>query len=87
MRTDLLIVWPQGNRTRKVVIECKILHRSLEQTIAEGLKQTANYMDKCDAEAGHLVIFDRRENRLWQDKIFRDRRASDGGIEIEVWGM
>ena len=87
MRTDLLIVWPQGEQTRKFAIECKILHRSLEQTIAEGLKQTANYMDRCDAEAGHLVIFDRREKRLWQDKIFRDRRASDGGVEIEVWGM
>ena len=87
MRTDLLIVWPQGDQTRKFAIECKILHRSLEQTIAEGLKQMANYMDRCDAEAGHLIIFDRREKRLWQDKIFRDRRASDGGVEIEVWGM
>ena len=35
-RTDLLIVWPQGDQTRKIVIECKILHRSLEQTIADG---------------------------------------------------
>ena len=34
-----------------------------------------------------LVIFDRREDRRWRDKIFRDRRASDGGVEIEVWEM
>ena len=87
MRTDLLIVWPQGNQTRKIVIECKILHKSLEQTIAEGLEQTAGYMDRCDAEAGHLVIFDRREGRRWAEKIFRDRRTSDNGIEIEIWGM
>ena len=87
MRTDLLIVWPQGAQTRKIVIECKILHKSLEQTIAEGLEQTAGYMDRCDAEAGHLVIFDRREGRRWADKIFRDRRTSDNGIEIEIWGM
>ena len=59
-RTDLLIVWPQDNQTRKIVIECKLLHKSLEQTIAEGLEQTAEYMDRCDAEAGHLVVFDRR---------------------------
>ena len=87
MRTDLLIVWPQGERTRKFVIECKVLHRSLEQTLAEGLEQTAEYMDRCDAEAGHLVVFDRREGRRWADKVFRDRRASDSGVEIDIWGM
>ena len=86
-RTDLLIMWPQGVQTRKVVIECKILHKSLERTVAEGLEQTAAYMDRCEAEAGHLVIFDRRENRRWDDKVFHCRRASDGGVAIEVWGM
>ena len=87
MRTDLLIVWPQGERERKFVIECKVLHKSLDQTIADGLGQTAEYMDRCDAEAGHLVIFDRREGRRWSDKVFRDRRASDSGVEIDIWGM
>ena len=87
MRTDLLIVWPQGERTRQFVIECKVLHKSLEQTIAEGLEQTAEYMDRCDAEAGHLVIFDRRAGRRWDDKVFRDRRVSDRGTEIDIWGM
>ena len=86
-RTDLLIVWPQGEQTRKVAIECKILHKSLEQTIAEGLEQTAGYMDRCAAEAGHLVIFDRRAGRRWDDKVFHCRRASSGGVAIEVWGM
>ena len=86
-RTDLLILWPQGDQTRKVVIECKILHKSLGQTIADGLEQTADYMDRCDAEAGHLVIFDRRDGRRWADKVFRDRRTSSSGGEIEVWGM
>lgn len=64
MPTDLLIVWPQS----EVVIECKILHKSLEQTIAEGLQQTAAYMERCEAKAGHLVIFDRRAGRRWSDK-------------------
>ena len=86
-RTDLLIVWPQGDQTHKVVVECKILHQSLEQTVAEGVEQTAEYMDRCGAEAGHLVIFDRRENRRWADKVFHDRRTSAGGVAIEVWGM
>ena len=86
-RTDLLIVWPQGEQTRKVVIECKILHKSLEQTIAEGLEQTAGYMDRCAAESGHLVIFDRRAGRRWDDKVFHDRRTSANGVAIEVWGV
>ena len=87
MRTDLLILWPQGDQTRKVVIECKILHKSLEQTIAEGVEQTAEYMDRCDAEAGHLVIFDRREGMRWEDKVFHCRRRSNSGVEIDIWGM
>ena len=87
MRTDLLIVWPQGDQTHKIVIECKILHKSLDQTIADGLDQTSEYMDRCDAEAGHLVIFDRREGRRWEDKIFHCRRISSRGIDIDIWGM
>ena len=86
-RTDLLMVWPQGEQTRKIVVECKILHKSLEQTVAEGVEQTVGYMDRCGAEAGHLVIFDRRANRRWADKVFRDQRTSVGGAAIEVWGM
>ena len=84
-RTDLLIVWPQGDRTRRFVVECKILHKSLEQTIAEGIEQTADYMDRCAAEAGHLVIFDRSDSP-WADKIFH-RRVSAGDTCIDVWGM
>ena len=86
-RTDLLIVWPQGERARKIVIECKVLHKSLEQTVAEGMEQTAGYMDLCAAEAGHLVIFDRRADRRWEDKLFHCRRPADCGIEIDIWGM
>ena len=51
-RTDLLIVWPQGEATRRFVVECKVLHKSLEQTVRDGLAQTAAYMDRCGAEEG-----------------------------------
>ena len=87
MRTDLLIVWPQGEQTRRFVVECKVLHQSLAQTIVAGLTQTAEYVDRCGAEAGHLVIFDRRDGRRWADKIFRDHRPAASGVEIEIWGM
>ena len=88
-RTDLLIVWPPVDANAdpaKHVIECKVLYKSLEQTIREGLEQTADYMDRCDAQSGHLVIFDRDEARSWGDKIFR-RRESAGRFELLVWGM
>ena len=88
-RTDLLIIWPQDDRVRRFVIECKVLHprRSLGGTIDEGVEQTAGYVDRCAAEAGHLVIFDRNERRSWDDKVFHHRRPSAGGRDVHVWGM
>ncbi len=85
-RTDLLVVWPQADSTQRFVIECKILHKSLDRTISEGLEQTTAYMDRCAAEAGHLVIFDRSEERTWREKIFR-REDAAGDAVISVWGM
>ena len=88
MRTDLLIVWPADappDRTRSMVIECKLLHGSLERTIREGLEQTRAYMDRCGAVEGHLVIFDRTPGNAWQEKLFRREETGDG-IPITVWG-
>ena len=85
-RTDLLILWPQGGRTRKFVVECKVLHKGLDATVRQGLEQTLGYMDRSAAEAGHLIVFDRTEGRRWKDKIFR-REESAGGRTITVWGM
>ena len=85
-RTDLLILWPQGGKTRKFVVECKVLHKGLDTTIREGVEQTLGYMDRSAAEAGHLVIFDRAEGRRWEDKVFR-REESANGRTITVWGM
>ena len=89
MRTDLLIVWPAGappERTRRMVIECKLLHGSLERTIREGLEQTRSYLDRCGAVEGHLVIFDRTPGKEWQEKLFRREETGDG-VPITVWGM
>ncbi|MDE2895181.1 MAG: ATP-binding protein, partial [Chloroflexota bacterium] len=85
-RTDLLIVWTQGGRERRFVVECKVLRKDLERTIAEGVKQTRSYMDRCGAAAGHLIVFDRAPERSWADKIFR-RPPSDDGTPVTVWGM
>ena len=85
-RTDLLILWPQGGRVRRYVVECKVLYKGLESTIREGVRQTLGYMDRCAAEAGHLVVFDRREGRRWEEKVFRREERTDEGV-VTVWGM
>ena len=85
-RTDLLIVWPQGGRERRFVVECKVLRKDLERTIAEGVEQTRGYVDRCGAEAGHVVVFDRAPDRTWADKIFR-RPPAGVGVPVTVWGM
>ena len=63
-----------------------MLHRSLERTIAQGLSQTAAYMDRCASEPGHLVIFDRSEGKRWEEKVFRCDEVVHGR-RITVWGM
>ncbi|GAB6163624.1 hypothetical protein JCM12298_27840 [Desulfothermus naphthae] len=92
-RTDLLLIWPIGTtslleakKIQKVVIELKVLYKSLEKTIEEGLSQTYEYMDRCGADEGHLVIFDKTKGKSWDEKIF-ERREKYKGKEIWVWGM
>ena len=93
-RTDLLIVWPPGKfagkseaaeTPRRYVIECKILRGSLEATVREGVPQTLDYMDRCGAESGHLVIFDRGADKSWDEKLFRREESLDGKT-VTVWG-
>ena len=43
-------------------------------------------MDRCGAESGHLIVFDRSQERMWEEKIFR-REPPPDGPPITVWGM
>ena len=86
-RVDLLIVWPHGGRVRRFVVECKVRRDGLERTIREGVEQTRGYMDRCGAESGHMVVFDRSPSRTWEEKIFRREESSGGGVRVTVWGM
>jgi hypothetical protein len=91
-RTDLLVQWPldeaQGflGPVQRVVIELKLLHKSLDATLREGLAQTADYLDRTGAREGHLLIFDRTPSAPWERKIFQ-REESHGSYRIRVWGM
>ena len=88
-RVDLLIAWPRGDRMREYVVECKVVRAGdgLESTVRDGVEQTAGYMARCAAEAGHLVVIDRREGRSWEEKVFHRRHRSQDDVPVDVWGM
>lgn len=81
-RTDLLIQWP-GQR---IVIELKLLRGTLEKTVAEGRQQIADYMDRSNATESHLVIFDRRKDVSWDEKIYKREEPAANGRPITIWG-
>ena len=90
-RTDLLIRKPltdhYGGPIQRVVMELKILRYSLERTIADGLRQTAEYMDLCGSvDEGHLIVFDRSQTKSWDERIWH-RLDEYQGRKIMVWGM
>ena len=82
------ILWPHGSRVRRFVVECKVRRDGLDRTIREGVEQTRGYMDRCGAEAGHLIVFDRSKARTWEEKVFRREAPAGGGAApVTVWGM
>ncbi|MCZ0941456.1 MAG: hypothetical protein OXJ53_00175 [Gammaproteobacteria bacterium] len=50
------------------------------------MEQTLAYMDRCAANEGHLVVFDRTPDKPWDDKVFQ-RKATVGSRAVHVWGM
>lgn len=87
LRTDLLIIYPYSYGTQKIVIELKLVHNKTLSTVKEkGLEQTFDYMDICNTEEGHLVIFDRSKTKTWDEKIFSESINYKNKI-INVWGM
>jgi hypothetical protein len=85
-RTDLLVLWNHPAGVQRAVIELKLLRGSLGATLQEGLAQTWEYADRCGAAEAHLVIFDRRPNRSWDERIWQ-RSERYESLPIAVWGM
>jgi len=50
------------------------------------VKRTGAYMDRCGAKNGVLVVFDRSEDKSWNEKIFQ-REEQVEGTKVFVWGM
>ena len=59
--------------------------RAWSEPSRRGSSRRRDTWDRCAAEAGHLVIFDRDEARSWDEKVFC-RRESANGVEVLVWG-
>ena len=49
--------------------------------------QKRAYLDRCEAKAGHLTVFDRSPERGWEENIFRRDAPSGAGAPVTVWGM
>ncbi len=64
-RMDLCVHY-HGNR---YAIELKLRYN--EKTIAEGLQQLSDYLDTLNLTEGWLLVFDRRPEVDWDEKIFR----------------
>ena len=93
-RTDLLVLWPReagqpSDLWERFVVECKVLRdsdrRSLAGTVERGVRQTLEYMSKCKADEGHLVVIDRRGEKRRRSEGAKDRR--DGGDEADAGGQ
>ena len=91
-RTDLLVEWPRPGEPLaslpvRHVIECKVVGKrsSVDSVIRQGREQTARYMDRCGAESGHLVVFDMRTEKSWEERVFR-RDPQPSSPPITVWG-
>ena len=94
-RTDLLVVWPVTGKgrvdTQRIVLELKAIggprwKGSVDTAIQKGLEQTSEYMDRCDASAGHLLLFDRDPEKTWDQKVWQREESANGRL-ITVWGL
>lgn len=91
-RTDLLITKPltdgYGGPIQRIVLELKIKRRDAAETlIAEGLKQTAEYMERVgNVKEGHFILFNTDKDVSWEQKIW-NRLEHYGAYDIMVWGM
>ena len=105
-RTDLLVLWPReagqpSDLWERFVVECKVLRdsdrRSLAWTVEQGVEQTLDYMARCGAEEGHLVVIDRRRGERRGGGGAEERRGGAGetgeserredGRKVVVWTL
>ena len=80
-RLDLCVVY----NDKKYPIEIKIRYDNT--TLEKGLVQLADYMDVFGEKKAWLCIFDRSTDKSWEDKIYTEKRETEGGKTIRVVGL
>ncbi|MBI4645836.1 MAG: ATP-binding protein [Bacteroidia bacterium] len=63
-RIDLCVHYGKN----KYPIELKLYYSS--KTVTQGLEQLSKYMDTLGEKTGWLLIFDRRTDKIWEEKIY-----------------
>ena len=97
-RTDLVVTWPLGDKDvtlqraqhkQIVVLELKLIHRNdgADTVLTKGLVQTAAYMDRFNASEGHLLLFDRRKDKSWDERLWVKQETAPDGKKVTVWGL
>ena len=78
-RLDLCIEY----KDKKYPIELKI-NRG-EQSVERGIKQVSGYMDTLGCDEGWLVVFDRNQEKSWNEKISQHKETINGKT-VNVFG-
>ena len=78
-RLDLCIAY----KGKKYPVELKI-NRG-KQTIEKGIEQTLGYMDTLGCIDGWLVVFDRDQEKSWDEKIYQKTEKMDGKT-VHIFG-
>jgi hypothetical protein len=78
-RVDLCLTWAG----RRYPIELKLY--AGDKTVAEGCRQLAAYMDTLGCQEGWLIVFDRRPEVPWDEKLYW-RTESVGGKALHLVG-
>lgn len=90
-RTDLFLEWPLDEQlgfrgpVQRVVIELKLIRKAFDKTLRDGIEQTADYADRCGADEAHLLLFDRRVGRSWEERIWQ-RTEVWKQWTVKIWG-
>ncbi|MEM7403473.1 MAG: ATP-binding protein, partial [Myxococcota bacterium] len=79
----------QCTQYQRVVLELKLLHEKdgFDRKLQEGIEQTTQYMDRCTATEGHLLLFDRRAGKSWDERIWVRHEKSPDSKAVTVWGL
>jgi len=77
-RCDLMLKWRSPKGEQRIVIELKVRTErqntpaAFEKLKQEGIEQTLEYAQICNADVAYLLIFDRRENSTPEEKYFTE---------------